>query len=358
VRDPVRVTPQELESVPDRPAVFLLRTGSGPPYLARTSLLRRRLKRLLSSGPRVSQALQLGGIVECAEYWLTGSQIESTLLFVELAQRYFPEDWRKITRLRPAHYLQLTLDNPFPRTRITTKPAKGLCFGPFLARAAAERFEQEMLDLFQLRHCEENLSPSPDHPGCIYGEMNKCLRPCQQIVGVAEYAAESARVEQFLRTSGTSLREPIESARDRASAAMQFEEAAHLHERADRIKSVQSLAGDLARVINQLFGIAVLPSSEQGCVELWFFAGGTWQEPQRIRAAQAEGAGGSLDRVFRELVAAVPRTGQSNSEHLAILARWHGSTWRDGEWIGFESWDKVPYRKLVNAVGRVLKQTP
>jgi excinuclease ABC subunit C len=357
VREPVRVTPQQLQSVPDRPAVFLLRAGTGAPYLGRTGLLRRRLKRLLSGDKPVSRMLNLGGLVEIAEYWLTGSQIESTLLYVELAQRYFPEDWQKITRLRPAVYLRLTLENPFPRTMITTRPGKGLCFGPFLTRIAAERFEQEMLDLFQLRRCEENLTPSPEHPGCIYGEMNKCLRPCQLIVGTVEYANEASRVENFLRTAGVSLRDPVEAARDRASAAMNFEEAAQLHERAERIKAAQSLGGDLPLAIDQLAGVAVLPSSEAGCIELWFLAGGAWQEPRRVHVGQAEGAGGSLDKAFRELAAQIATQDAPNPEHLAILARWHGSTWRDGEWIGFESWDRIPYRKLVNAVGRVLKAT-
>jgi hypothetical protein len=40
-------------------------------------------------------------------------------------------------------------------------------------------------------------------------------------------------------------------------------------------------------------------------------------------------------------------------EHLAVLVRWHGSSWRDGEWIGFDSLEKIPYRKIVNAVARV-----
>ena len=299
--------------------------------------------------------LHLGGLVDQVEYWPTGSQIESTLLYVELAQRYFPDDWRKITRLRPAAYLRLTLDNPFPRTMITTRPGKGLCFGPFLTRTQVERFEQEMLDLFQLRRCEENLAPSPDHPGCIYGEMNKCLRPCQEAVAIGEYAHEAARVERFLRTVGASLRDSAESARDRASAAMQFEEAAQLHQRVERIQQAQSQAGDLARAIDQLAGVAVVPSAEAGAVELWFMAAGAWQEPRRVNVSQAEGAGGSLDHAFRELVAQISTQGSPNPEHLAILARWHGSSWRDGEWIGFESWDRVPYRKLVNAVGRVLK---
>ena len=355
MRESVRALPSEIEQIPDRPAVFLLRAGSGKPYLARTSLLRRRLKRLLSNPDRISRVLNLSGLVEQIEYWPTGSQLESSLLFLELAQKYFAEDWQTIARLRPPTYVKLTLDNPFPRTHLSSKATRGLSYGPFLSRSAAETFERDMLDLFQLRRCEENLAPSPNHPGCIYGEMNKCLRPCQQIVSIDEYRSEAQRVEQFLRSGGASLREPAETARDRASAEMQFEEALQMHERVERIRAVQAEAGDLARAIDQLTGVAVLPSSEPGAVELWFMAGGAWQEPRRFQPSELGGAGGSLDRQLRELAAQIHPQGAPNPEHLAILARWYGSSWRDGEWIGFDSFDKIPYRRLVNAVGRILK---
>lgn len=37
----------QLEAVPETPAVFLVRLREGAPYLSRTHLLRRRLRRLL-----------------------------------------------------------------------------------------------------------------------------------------------------------------------------------------------------------------------------------------------------------------------------------------------------------------------
>ena len=351
MRDPVTALPSELESIPDRGAVFLLWAREGKPYLARTSLLRRRLKRLISDRDRVSRLLNLRGVAERVEYWLTGSQIESALIHLELARRYFPEDWPRLTRLRPPVFLRLTLDNPFPRTMITSRMGKGLFFGPFSSRAAAEHFENGLLDLFQIRRCEENLAPSPAHPGCIYGEMNRCLRPCQLAVSMDEYRGESARVEQFLRTSGASLIESAQSARDRASAQMQFEEAERLHQRVSRIHEVQALSGDLARPVEHLSGVAVAPSSESDAVELWFMLGGSWQEPRRFLLA--EGAGQSMDHRLREVAATLAPAEASNPEHLAILLRWHGSSWRDGEWIGFPSLEKIPYRKLVNAIGRV-----
>src|SRR5579871_2377478 len=221
MREPMIAGPSELDAIPDRAAVFLLWADEGDPYLARTALLRRRLRRLLSQRESVSRVLNLRGVVKRIDFWLTGSQLEATLLHLELAKRYYPEDWLRLTRLRPPAFLRLTLDNALPRTQVTTRLGRGLFFGPFPSRGAGERFETELLDLFQIRRCEENLVPSPQHPGCIYGEMNRCLRPCQQVVSVEEYRNESARVEQFLRTNGSSLLDSTAAARDRASTAMQ-----------------------------------------------------------------------------------------------------------------------------------------
>jgi excinuclease ABC subunit C len=301
----------------------------------------------------VSRVLNLRGVAERVEYWLTGSQLESSLLHLELAQTHFPEDWRRLTRIRPPACVRLTIDNPFPRTMITTKLGRGLYFGPFASRGAAELFEQGLLDLFQIRRCEENLAPSPEHPGCIYGEMNRCLRPCQQAVTIEEYRGEAARVEQFLRSGGASLVESAETARDRASAEMQFEEAERLHQRVERIREVQAKIGAVSRALDQLHGVAVTPSADAEAVDLWFMIAGRWQAARRLEISESAGAGESMDRRLREIAAGVRPEGAVSAEHLAILMRWQGSSWRDGEWIGFDSMEKIPYRRVVNAVGRV-----
>jgi excinuclease UvrABC nuclease subunit len=222
-------------------------------------------------------------------------------------------------------------------------------YGPFASRAAAERYQNEMLDLFQLRRCEDNLAPAPEHPGCIYGEMNKCLRPCQQVVSAEEYRHEARRVEDFLRTDGGSLREAAETARDRASADMQFEEAEHLHQRLNRIAEVHASAGELARSLDRLAGVAVVPSYGQDAVSLCFLAGGRWLPPRPFSLSETA----SMDQRLREFASGISPAATPDLEHLAVLVRWHGSSWRDGEWIGFDSFEKIPYRRIVNAVARV-----
>jgi hypothetical protein len=234
--------------------------------------------------------------------------------------------------------------------------AKGFYYGPFRTRAAAEQFENQALDLFQIRRCQEDLAPSLEHPGCIYGEMNMCLRPCQQAVGAEEYHSEVDRVVEFLATGGGSLLEAAGAARDRLSEELNFEEAARQHKRIEKIQQVLRMRDDLAAGIESLCGVAVAGSAAPHAVELWFFVEGAWQDPLRISFEVVEGKTVSLDHRLREAVAALePRRPalQERQEHLALLARWYYSSWRDGEWIPFESWDRIPYRKLVRAISHV-----
>lgn len=356
---PVGTNPEEwIPSVPPRPAVFLVRAREGQPYLGRTASLRRRLQRLLRKREGHSRWLNLRDVAEHVEYWLTGSRLESALVSWEIARREFPDSYISRLKLRLPPYVKLILTNQFPRTVVTRKlsAARSVFYGPFPSRPAAERFEREFLELFQIRQCTENLDPSPDHPGCIYGEMNRCLRPCQQVVGVAEYASEVERVRQFLATEGESLISSISSARDRASDELRFEDAAREHSRVERVRQVLKSSDPLARDIERLHGVAVTRSAEDQVVDLWFLLSGRWAASRRLPLEPTDGRPISLDKRIRELASGIeePRTTlRERQEHLALLARWHNSTWRDGEWLPFEDPGAIPYRKLVNAIHRV-----
>ncbi len=357
----IEVTPEIddlLEAVPNVPAVFLISAGAGEPYLGRTTLLRRRLKRLLRASQGPSRLLNLRGIAQRIEYWTTASSLESSVLFYELARRHRPDDYLKLLRLRMPPYVRVTLSNRFPRTHITTKLASSRAFhyGPFRTRASAELFESQFLDLFQIRRCQDDLVPTPEHPGCIYGEMGMCLRPCQQLVSDEEYASEVGRVVEFLSTGGQTTLETITHARDRLSAECQFEDAAREHKRLERVQQILRLRDDLVCDTEKLCGVAVLPCAESNCVALWFVMRGCLLPPHRFGFEMVDGRPVSLDSRLRELAAAVEQpklSAQRRQEHIALLARWFYSSWRDGEWIGFEDIKSIPYRKLVNAIHRV-----
>ncbi len=368
VPDPIVIKREELDArlaeAPNADAVFVVWAGDRSSYLAKTSMLRRRLQRIFkltddTPGAAPRRSLNLREVATRVEYWPTASRFESLLLHYALARRHFPEDYLRLVKLRMPSYVKLMLANEFPRTQVSTRLSAGraIHYGPFQSRAGAELFEDQFLDLFQIRRCQENLDPSPQHPGCIYGEMNRCLRPCQQVVSREEYMSEVARVQEFLSGNGAALISVTTAARDRLSAEMDFEEAARQHKRLERIQSVLGLRGDLVCDIDRLYGVAVSPCLTPESVLLWFVWQGAWQLPVQFPIASASaGSMISMDQRLRELVGSIqpvmPPLAE-RQEHLALLARWHYSTWSDGEWIGFPAFDQAPYRKLVRAISRV-----
>ncbi len=346
------------ENLPKGRAVFAIWPADGASYLGKTNVLSRRLKRLLRGAAQPSRMLNLHGVAASVEYWRTGSQLEGNLVLYELARRHLPTDYIEFLKLRMPSYIRLIQSNQFPRTHVTSRISRepSQYYGPFKTRASAEEFEHGFLDLFQLRRCQEDLDPRPDHSGCIYGEMNMCLRPCQEVVGVAEYASEASRVADFLSTSGKHLLHVTEAARDRFSAEMDFEEAARQHKSVDRIEQVLKLRDALACDIDRLNGIAVTESATPGSVNLWFVMEGCWQAPEHFSIRATGDKTVSMDHRLRDVAGSrntTKVTGRERQEHLALLARWFYSTWRDGEWIPFENMEKLSYRKLTGAVSRV-----
>jgi excinuclease UvrABC nuclease subunit len=346
-------------AIDDTPAVFLIWPREGSPYLARTARLRRRLARLLGPRASTSRLLSLREVAARLEVWPTASWLESTLVHYALMRRHFPDNYRSLLRLRPPTFVKLVRSNAFPRTHISRHLSRGESFyyGPFRTHAAAEEFQNQFLDLFQIRRCQEDLAPSPEHPGCIYGEMGMCLRPCQQIVGLEEYASEVARVVDFLSTGGRSLVDIIAAARERSSEELDFEEAARQHKRFEKVQQVLKLRDELARAGARVSGVAVAPSVDAASVELWFLLDGYWQAPQRFAVRIESGSSVSLDSRLRELVASLPApTGTlvEKEDHLALLTRWYYASWREGEWLAFDSFAEVPYRRLVRAISRVV----
>jgi excinuclease ABC subunit C len=343
----------DLAALPDGQAVYLIHPREGQPLLGRTNILRRRLTRMFTKW-------NLAGVASHVDYWPTASRLEQWMISYQLALDVFPGDLTRALRLPKPAYVKLLLANPFARTQVTTRlsGAQNVFFGPFSVRASAEQFEAQLLDLFQLRRCQEDLEPSPDHPGCIYGEMRRCLRPCQLAVTAEEYGSEADRMADFLSTRGRSTLERTSLQRDRASQALEFELAAQLHARHEKLEALARVPGELAGSTSRLCGVAVTASIEPESVMLWFLRNGIWLTPAVFSLAPVVDKPGSLDSRLREIIASLetPKPAMSQREqHLALLAKWYYSSWRDGEWLGVDDFEKMPYRKLVNAIHRVAR---
>jgi len=358
-------------AVPAAAAVFVLRGSeeASEPYISKTSNLRRRLQRLLGASEGQSRKLNLRDRVRWVEWTLTGSDFEASFLLYKALRREFPGTYDKRLRLRFAPLVKLILDNPYPRATITTRisgvQSKSQYFGPFPSRVAAEKFANDSLDLFKMRRCTFDLDPDPVFPGCIYSEMKMCLAPCFKGCSDEDYAAEVARVQQYLESGGQSLVREIERQRDEASASLDFEGAATLHMRLEKVKAAVSQAPAIVRRLDELNGLMVQPSAQRESVALFRVFAGRICDPVMLSVGkQAEGSHlsskpQSMEARITEALAAVEppklRRALEWMEHLALLKRWYYRSVKTGELFLNDSNGELPMRRVVRGVSRVFR---
>jgi hypothetical protein len=226
-------------------------------------------------------------------------------------------------------------------------------FGPFLYRTHAEEFASRSLDFFQLRRCDEELDPHPQHPGCVYGEMKLCLRPCQAAIADERYQEEARALLEFLGTAGDSLRAPWEIEREAASEALDFEAAARLHKRLGKVEECWRGLGDFVGLLKHFDGVAITRGRQPDTVILWPVSAGRLHAPATVSMEKlsVQGIHHRLSPVLTE----APRPfEETEREHLAVLTKWKHSTWCDGEWVRIQDREKVPSRRILNAAKRLL----
>jgi excinuclease ABC subunit C len=370
-------------SLPPRPAVCLVQlhaknAENAEPLLIRTQDLRKRMQRLLGPLDPTSKRLNLRELTHSVRYRLTGSKFEQSFTYYQNAKHYLSHRYIKTMRLRPPAVLKVTLKNAYPRCIVTRRisvdatgtPSAGTYYGPYPSRKYALAFAERVLDFFKVRRCQIKIRRDPTFPGCLYSEMKMCLAPCFAGCSKEEYDAEVNRLVQFLDTDGNSLRAAIELEREKASDDLDFERAATIHKRIEKLDDALRGKPDLARRIQDLNAVILQRSAEDQTITAFAIRAGRFSDPCYIRFAQIAGQPRSAEQIFRDyLDSNATSNANSNStsttasaspaasrtelgEHLWLLARWYYSNPREGE-IFFREKD-WPYRKILRACSRLL----
>jgi excinuclease ABC subunit C len=400
-------------ALPSRPGVFLIemRAENAEPYLARTADLRRAAERLLRPPEVGSKRLNLREVAARVQYRVTPSKFEQILTLYGQARARFPQRYRAVMRLRPPAMLKVNLRNEYPRCYVTRsiRADEGFYLGPFHSRRAAEDFAEGFLDLFKIRRCQIKIRRDPAYPGCIYSEMKMCLAPCFAGCTKEEYDVEAGRVLATLHSCGSWLKETLEDEREAASEALDFERAAGIHKRIEKVAAALRLLPELARPVTELNAIILQRTAEEKAIIAFPIRAGILGEPLFLRFAEISSEPRSVEMMLREQLApetivhlskekkrsafpsadvaaapdapsateeAMPAPPATHSEasietladfrekyglrsapselpeHLALLARWFYSKPREGE-IFFREAD-WPYRRILRACARLL----
>jgi len=378
-------------ALPERPGVLLLEMAdaAAEPYLARTADIRRAAERLLGGPAVASKRLNLRAVAARVRYRMTGSKFEQTMTLYQQARQRLPSRYRDLLRLRPPAVLKVNLRSEYPRCYVTRRIRgdDGFYIGPFASRRTAEAFAEGFLDLFKIRRCQIKIRRDPDFPGCIYSEMKMCLAPCFAGCTKQEYDVEVGRVVATLHTAGAALTQEIEQEREAASEALDFERAAALHKRLEKVSAAMRVLPELARRIEKLDAVILQRGSEEKTILVFPVRGGLIAEPIFLRFLELSSQPRSVESILRKELESKDGAGKNPEpresseqqpladvgstqelsgaqryglraaaldlpENLTLLARWFYSKPRDGE-ILFRNGD-WPYRRILRACGRLL----
>jgi excinuclease ABC subunit C len=386
VFDPARLE-EFLAATPPRPAVVRIEPRTdlpgARPLLLRTADLRRRLRLLFGPPEPGSKRVNLREYAAGIRFRLTGSAFEQAFVSWQHARALWPNAYRDRLKLRPPALIKMNATSAYPRLYVTRRISPtGLFFGPFASRPFADSFLHALLDLFRMRRCQIKIRRDPSFPGCIYSEMKMCLAPCFAGCTADEYTTEAGRVAGFLNTRGASLSEEFSRDRETASAQLDFERAAALHRRIEKVDALRRTLPDLARRLEELDAVILERGAAENTVAFFAVRVGRIADPFLLRfdvlASQPRSAEDLLrgalqpntneghvndssqlgkapaDRATGEIEARSNGAAE-REDHLALLARWFYGRPREGEIFYLEGKsDTWPYRRILRACARVL----
>ncbi len=232
---------EQLRNVPAKRGVLLLAGEDGRPIILLSAAdIRGRIKTRLAEPPaeHLGKAPDLRAITHRILWRLSSSYFETDLHYLQLASAIWPAEYPGLLSWRPAWFVHVDPLERFPhlsRTNDIGQPS-GQCIGPFENGRSAERFISAIVDAFRLCRDVRCLRQSPNASRCSYGQMGRCLSPCDGTISMDAYRLAVAEAASFAAGRRQAIRDDIQQSMKQAAVQLQFEKASALKAQLERLR--------------------------------------------------------------------------------------------------------------------------
>lgn len=222
---------------PKRGVVLLLGEDDKPIVVLPAAHMRNRtMNRLNQDEP--SRLGDLHNIVHAIAWKCSHSHFQMDLDYLELVRRLWPKRYQAMLAWKPSWFVHVDLEERYPyfsRTR-EVYSQRGTYLGPFPDGASAGRFIETLQDAFDLCRDVKCLRQSPSGRRCAYGEMGKCLSPCDGTISAGDYKRVVEEAFAFAKSpTDPELLDGIHNQMKQAAGQLEFERAGRLKARLERI---------------------------------------------------------------------------------------------------------------------------
>ncbi|MEX2270249.1 MAG: excinuclease ABC subunit UvrC [Vicinamibacterales bacterium] len=233
----------QINRLPEQPGVYLfLGRGGETLYVGKARALRDRARSYLGAYGTSPRHDALLDEADTLDFIVTDSVVEALALENNLIKQRAPRYNVLLRDDKTYPYLRLTVSEPAPRVLVARRVERDgdVYAGPFMPAALARRAMSLSHRVFGIRSCNEVIDGRRGRP-CLEYDIKRCLAPCvAEICSVEEYRDAAERTRLFLEGRNDELLARMRAAMADASAAEQYEKAAHLRDAVRTIETLQA----------------------------------------------------------------------------------------------------------------------
>lgn len=282
----------DFKALPTGPGVYVFRDAGGRIlYIGKSVSVRQRARSHFAAG---AEAAPWTAQAASVDHRSTRSELGALLLEHRMIRAERPPGNVALKRYDDRLvYLRCRLDIAYPVLEVAPAPAAGhaISIGPLRGRSAAAELVEHLNSLYGLRRCGRALKRRT-HPSA-YGQMGRCLSPCLGDLDPNLYRRRlDEALEPFVGTGDGAARllAGLEARMREAAAEQQFERAAVLRRRLNRVRAlIDRMAGALRAVHTAPRLVVAAHPRAEGVDALWIVGGRVleWAELSGDEAAQA-----------------------------------------------------------------------
>ncbi len=237
------VTPSLLANLSTKPGVYLFKDARGDVlYVGKAKSLRTRVRSYFRrEADHSAKTRELMRHVESLETLVVGSEAEALILEANLIKAHKPRFNILLRDDKQYPYIKVTVQEPFPRIWVTRHVVNdgARYFGPYTSVGPMRQALKVIKHSYTVRSCRYDLpKEAPDRP-CLEYHIGRCKAPCVGLQSETDYRAMIDEILRILEGDTEALRRDVEGRMREASAALQFERAAHMR---DVIQGLDAMA--------------------------------------------------------------------------------------------------------------------
>jgi len=251
----------------DRPGIYRMLSSTGEVvYVGKSKQVRTRLLSYFRCSYPEDKGARILREAEAIDWEYTPSEFAALLHELRLIKQFRPRLNVKMKRDGTNYAFIKITRGAAPKLSVVRGPSAddaSVYYGPFVGAQRIEEALRELSDVLMLRDCKSDMKMhfsdqqelfqlGARTPGCIRYEIGKCLGPCVGGCSVAQYDARVALARAFLDGASDGPMESLQKQMEEASEQLQFERAASLRDKLQRLEVLREQFARLRFAVEQL----------------------------------------------------------------------------------------------------------